>query len=98
RCLGRLELGKKTCDSPTVEEWVLHDVITNGIRSQINFPMLQEALLDAAQLASDTYSAKAALQELFSQRLALEYDDILARQLIQRVVVLDEDTFEIHYK
>ncbi|MEA4969137.1 MAG: recombinase family protein [Candidatus Pelethousia sp.] len=98
RCLSRLELGKETCDSPTVEEWALHDAITNSIRSQINFPILQEALLASAQLASDLASTRAALQELFSQRLVLEYDDILARQLIKKVVVKDEDRFEIHYK
>ena len=76
----------------------MHAAITNGIRSQIEFPILQEALLASTQLASDTDSTKAALQELFSQRLALEYDDILARQLIRKVVVMDEDRFEIHYR
>lgn len=98
RCLSRLELGKKTCDAPTVEEWAVHDAITNAIRRQINSPILQAALLDAAQLASDTDSTKAALQELFSQRLMLEYDDILVRQLIQKVIVLDENRFKIIYK
>lgn len=98
RCLSRLELGKKTCDAPTVEEWAVHDAITNAIRNQINSPILQTALLDAAQLGSDTDSTKAALQELFSQRLMLEYDDILVRQLILKVIVLDEDRFEILFK
>ncbi|WP_312636500.1 recombinase family protein [Oscillibacter sp.] len=98
RCLRRIELGKKTCDSPTVEEGVVHDAIANRIKSEIDFPLLQEALLDAAQLASDAAFTRAALEELFSQRLTLEYDDILARQLIQKVVVIDEDRFEIEYK
>lgn len=98
RCLHRLESGKKVCNSPTVEEWVLHDAITNGMRGQINQSVLQDALLASAQLASDADSTKAALQEMLSQRLELEYDNILVRQLIQKVVVMDEDRFEIIYK
>lgn len=98
RCLSRIESGKRACDSSTVEEWVLHYAIANEIRSQINLPILQEALLASAQLASDTYSTRAALQELFNRALTLEYDDTLVRQLIQTVVVLDEDKFITSYK
>lgn len=98
RCLRRLELGKTICDAPTVEEWRIHEAVVNAMNERIDQPMLQEALFTAAQMADDEPAVRDALKILFQQPMELEYDETLVRQLVQKVIVLDEDRFEIAFK
>lgn len=100
RCLTRMDLGKESCEAPTVYEDVLHAAIVRSINQRIDGHALQAALKEAAALADNAPAAQAAMLALLESQppVLQEYDDLLTRQLLKRVVVLDEDRFEIKYK
>jgi hypothetical protein len=100
RCLTRLELGKKSCDAPTVVEETLHQAIVSSLNSRIDRFDLTDALMAAAEVASAPDAVQARLRQLLGDKQTVidEYNDNLTRQLIKKVVVLDEDRFEIVYE
>ncbi|HWQ75629.1 MAG TPA: recombinase family protein [Syntrophomonas sp.] len=100
RCLARLELGKKSCDAPTAVEETLHQAIVNSLNSHTDKTVFTEALMAAVEMASDSEVVRERLRQLLEDKKIIvdEYNDNLTRQLIQKIVVLDEDRFEIVYK
>ncbi|MPM03033.1 hypothetical protein SDC9_49292 [bioreactor metagenome] len=99
-CLTRLELGKKSCNAPTIVEETLHQTIVNSLNNHIDKPLFTEALMAAAELVLSPGAVQAQLRQLLDDKKTIvdEYNDNLTRQLIQKVVVLDEDRFEIQYR
>lgn len=81
-------------------EDVLHAVIVRSINERIDGQALQAALKETAALADNAPAAQAAMQALLEAQppVLQEYDDLLTRQLLKSVIVLDEDRFEIKYK
>lgn len=63
-CLTRLELGKKSCNAPTIVEETLHQTIVNSLNNHIDKPLFTEALMAAAELVLSPGAVQAQLRQL----------------------------------
>lgn len=97
RCLTRMELGKRTCDAPTVAEDVIQQGVVDTINSSIDRVAFTEALMAAAGKADMPDAVTARLLELLNVQWPpmAEYDDEITRHLLKRVVVKGEESVEV---
>ena len=99
RCLTRLDLGKKAAmDQPCTKMFFMLKLYAASMRELM--ASIAGGAKEAAALADNALAAQAAMLTLLESQppVLQEYEDLLTRQLIKSVVVLDEDRFEIKYK